>query len=63
MLAAIEEEAARHGVSIRIEVYPGTNHGFAVPGAPIYDPEASERHFERTLELWDRNTAAEPAGV
>jgi carboxymethylenebutenolidase len=63
LLAAMEEEAGRHGVSIRIEVYPGTFHGFAVPGMPVYDSEASERHFARTLEIWDRNTAAEPVGV
>jgi hypothetical protein len=28
---------------------------------PVYDRDASERHFERTLQLWRRNATPEPA--
>jgi carboxymethylenebutenolidase len=63
LLSAMEEEALRDGVTMRIEVYPGTYHGFAVSDTPVFDRDASERHFERTLELWERNAAGEPAGV
>ena len=38
-----------------VEIYPGVQHGFAVPGLPIYDREASERHWERILGLFGRN--------
>jgi len=27
---------------------------------PVYNHEASEHHFERTLDLWRRNLGAEP---
>lgn len=38
-----------------MERVPGTRHGFAMADLPVYDPEAAERHFERTLDLWRRN--------
>jgi carboxymethylenebutenolidase len=38
-----------------VEIYPGVHHGFAVPGLPIYDPDASERHWDRLLALFARN--------
>jgi carboxymethylenebutenolidase len=38
-----------------VEIYPGVQHGFAVPGLPIYDRDASERHWDRILGLFSRN--------
>jgi len=38
-----------------VEIYPGVQHGFTVPGIPIYDREASERHWDRILGLFSRN--------
>jgi carboxymethylenebutenolidase len=43
------------GVKATVEIYPGVHHGFAVPGLPIYDREASERHWDRLLSLFARN--------
>lgn len=48
---AMAEREVRGGV----EVYAGTHHGFAVPGGPTSNRDGSERHFERTLDLWQRN--------
>ena len=45
------------GTKATVEIYPGVQHGFAVPGLPIYDREASERHWERMLDLFARNVA------
>jgi carboxymethylenebutenolidase len=45
------------GTNATVEIYPGVQHGFAVPGLPIYDRDASERHWERTLDLFARNLA------
>ena len=45
-------------VSATVEIYPGVHHGFTVPGIPIYDREASERHWDRLLGLYKRNLAA-----
>ena len=55
------EEMERHGVNGVVERVPGAAHGFAMADLPVYDRDASERHFERTLELWRRNASAEPA--
>jgi carboxymethylenebutenolidase len=42
------------GVDNRIEVYPGARHGFAVNGHLVYDRDASERHWTRLFELFDK---------
>lgn len=46
------------GTNATVEIYPGVHHGFAVPGTPIYDRDASERHWERLLALFKRNLPA-----
>jgi carboxymethylenebutenolidase len=56
-------ELERQGVRGVVERLPGTSHGFAMADLPVYDREAAERHFERTLELWRRNLAAPPASA
>lgn len=56
-------ELSAQGVEGVVERLPGTSHGFAMADLPVYDAAATERHFERTLELWRRNLSAEPAGV
>jgi carboxymethylenebutenolidase len=54
------EELQRQGVNGVVERLPGTAHGFAMADLPVYDREAAERHFQRTLELWRRNLAHGP---
>jgi carboxymethylenebutenolidase len=49
------DELRRNGVRGEVERLPGTTHGFAMQDLPMYDREAAERHFERTLGLWRRN--------
>lgn len=39
------------GWRARIEVYPGTTHGFAFKERPDYNRAAAERHWERIFEL------------
>lgn len=51
------------GVTGVVERIPGTSHGFAMADLPVYDEAATERHFERTLELWRRNLSQERAGT
>ncbi len=43
------------GTNHRIEIYPGTGHGFAFPNRPDYVKPAAERHWQRMLALFDRN--------
>ncbi len=37
-----------------VEIYPGTDHGFAFPARPVYKKEAAERHWERLFALYKR---------
>jgi carboxymethylenebutenolidase len=42
-------------VSYTIEVYPGAEHGFAVPDEVAFDPKASEHHWRRLIALFQRS--------
>ena len=42
------------GADFRVEVYPGTGHGFAFPNRADYVKQAGERHWERMFALYDR---------
>ncbi|MBV8194018.1 MAG: dienelactone hydrolase family protein, partial [Candidatus Dormibacteraeota bacterium] len=50
------DEMASRGVTGEVERIAGVTHGFAMADMPVYDPAASERHFAKVLELWDRNS-------
>jgi len=56
------QEMERQGVRGVVERVPGVAHGFSMADLDVYDREASERHFERTLDLWGRNLSAQPVG-
>lgn len=49
------EEMKERGVRGEVERLLGVAHGFAMADLPVYDRDAAERHFERTLALWRRN--------
>jgi carboxymethylenebutenolidase len=49
------EELHQHRVRGVVERLPGVAHGFAMADLPVYDHDAAEHHFERTLDLWRRN--------
>jgi len=49
------EEVEAQGVAGVVERIPGVAHGFAMADLPVYDHDAAERHFERTLDLWRRS--------
>jgi carboxymethylenebutenolidase len=54
VLEALPAAMKACGVNYRIEIYPGTEHGFAFPERPAYIKAAGERHWERMLALFDR---------
>jgi carboxymethylenebutenolidase len=60
VVARFREELERRGVRGVVERIPGTSHGFAMADLAVYDHDAAERHFERTLELWRRNRPSHP---
>jgi len=47
----LRERLEQHGVMHRIEVLPGAEHGYTMPGMPAYNREAAERAWAGTLEL------------
>ena len=55
LIDRFREEVQARGVDGVVERVPGVAHGFAMADLPVYDHDAAERHFERTLELWRRN--------
>jgi carboxymethylenebutenolidase len=56
---AFEEAMRNHGIRGAVEAYPGTEHGFAVPGGIHENPSASEKHIAVTVDLWRRNLGIE----
>jgi carboxymethylenebutenolidase len=57
------QELENQGVAGVVERLPGTSHGFAMADLPVYDENATTRHFDRTLELWRRNLSEQRVGV
>jgi carboxymethylenebutenolidase len=53
------EELRRNRVRGAVERIPGVAHGFAMADLPVYNRDAAEHHFERTLDLWRRNLPQE----
>ena len=51
------EELKRRHVRGEVERLPGTTHGFAMADLPVFDAAAADRQFEKTIELWRRNSA------
>lgn len=49
------QEMEKRGVKGSVERIAGATHGFAMADLAMYDHEASEQHFAKTLELWRRN--------
>ena len=64
MVAALQQELQQAraqgntGFSAEVEIYPGTQHGFAFPDRSIYDKAAGERHWERLFALFARSLQA-----
>jgi len=55
LLEAIPAALDNAEINYRMEIYPGTDHGFAFPQRPAYNKAAGERHWERMFALFARN--------
>jgi carboxymethylenebutenolidase len=55
MVAEFESAVTTAGINGRVEWFPGTDHGFAFAERPMYNRDASERHWERLHSLFRRN--------
>jgi carboxymethylenebutenolidase len=54
VIPALKEALAKAGVTHTLEVYPGTQHGFAFPERAVYDTIAAEATWEKMFAMWDR---------
>jgi len=52
MVDALRAQIADKGGNAEVEIYPGTQHGFAFASRPMYDKPAAERHWERLFSLF-----------
>jgi carboxymethylenebutenolidase len=54
MVESLRQALAEAKVNAEVEIYPGTEHGFAFPQRPVYDKASAERHWERLFALFRR---------
>jgi carboxymethylenebutenolidase len=52
MIEALRAQISAKGGNAEVEIYPGTQHGFAFASRPMYDKPAAERHWERLFSLF-----------
>jgi carboxymethylenebutenolidase len=52
MIDKIRSEVGSKRVDAEVEIYPGTQHGFAFPQRPAYHKAGAERHWERLFALF-----------
>jgi carboxymethylenebutenolidase len=51
--ARLDKAMQDAGVDAHVTIYRGAKHGYAPPDMPVYDREASERHWREMLALFD----------
>jgi carboxymethylenebutenolidase len=62
MMAQLDAHLRECGTNHRLDLYPGTRHGFAFPErTEAYDRESAERHWACLLALFHRNLYAASA--
>jgi carboxymethylenebutenolidase len=54
MVKALKDDLRTNDVDAEVEIYPGTDHGFAFPKRPVYNKPSAERHWERLIALFRR---------
>ncbi|MDD9876558.1 MAG: dienelactone hydrolase family protein [Magnetovibrio sp.] len=55
MVAELKDLFDASGAKGELEIFPAVHHGFAFPSRWCYDKPAAERHWERLLQLYERN--------
>lgn len=53
MKQRLKDSLTAAGVDHVVETYAGARHGWAVPGSPVYNETAAERHWEALFGLLD----------
>ncbi len=50
----LKAELDKHGVSYKLDVWPGTEHGFCFPARPLYKEDAAEQVWKIVFDLFAR---------
>jgi carboxymethylenebutenolidase len=58
MVRALDADLKANSVNAEVEIYPGTDHGFAFPQRPAFNKDAAERHWARLHALFARNLSS-----
>jgi carboxymethylenebutenolidase len=53
-IATLDAALDDAGVAHRTEVYSGARHGYTMSDTPVYDEQATERHFAALFDLLER---------
>jgi carboxymethylenebutenolidase len=56
-IATLDAALDDAGVAHRTEVYAGARHGYTMADTPVYDEQATERHFAALFDLLERTLA------
>lgn len=48
----------QHGVTYKLDVWPGTEHGFCFPSRPLYKEEPAEKVWELVFDLFGRKLSS-----
>ena len=54
LIGELKSVLERAGTNFEIEIFPGTEHGFAFPQRHCYHKAAAETHWERLFDLFGR---------
>jgi carboxymethylenebutenolidase len=54
LFAAAQAEFDKAGLRCTSDVHEGADHGYMIPGSPIFHDEASELSWQRTFEMFRR---------
>jgi carboxymethylenebutenolidase len=54
LIGALKSEFERAAATFEVEIFPGTEHGFAFPQRHCYHKAAAETHWERLVDLFRR---------
>ena len=55
VIPTLKAELDTHGTRYRLDVWPGTHHGFSFPARDIYDHDASEKSWTIFFDMCERN--------
>ncbi len=54
LIGQLKSALERAGTNFEVEIFPGTEHGFAFPQRHCYHKPAAETHWERLFDLFRR---------